>query len=49
VVANLDADGDGFITREEFVEGCLMDGEFFKLVDNFNGDLIWGSMLSNNQ
>merc|ERR1712037_1033953 len=39
----LDDDGNGTLDEEEFVQGCLSDEAFVKLLEDFNGDLIWGS------
>ena len=39
----LDDDGNGFLTEEEFVEGCLTDEAFVKLLSDFNGDFIFES------
>ena len=38
----LDDDGNGVLTEEEFVEGCLSDEAFVTLLEDFNGDFIWG-------
>ena len=45
IILSLDRDSDGYLTKDEFVEGCLADGDFMKLVNNFNGELIWGELL----
>ena len=38
----LDDDGNGSLTEEEFVEGCMTDDAFVTLLRDFNGDFIWG-------
>ena len=38
----LDDDGNGSLTEEEFVEGCMTDDAFVNLLRDFNGDFIWG-------
>ena len=38
----LDVDGDGTVTEDEFVNGCLKDEVFVMLLDKFSGDNIWG-------
>ena len=38
----LDDDGNGVLTEDEFIEGCLTDEAFVKLLDDFDGDFIWG-------
>lgn len=45
VVAHLDKNGDGRITREEFIEGCLSDNDFLCLLQCFNGEIIWGNLF----
>ena len=45
-VRNLDANHDGLVTKEEFVEGALEDDEFLSIVNTFNGELIWGELLT---
>lgn len=45
IILQLDQNRDGYLTKDEFVEGCLADGDFMKLVNNFNGELIWGELL----
>ena len=39
----LDVDGDGAVTEEEFITGCLKDEAFILLLERFNGDDIWGT------
>ena len=38
----LDVDGDGVVTEEEFINGCLKDQAFIMLLEKFSGDTIWG-------
>ena len=38
----LDVDGDGVVTEEEFINGCLKDQAFVMLLEKFSGDTIWG-------
>ena len=37
----LDEDGNGSLTEDEFVEGCMTDEAFVQLLRDFNGDFIW--------
>ena len=39
----LDVDGDGTVTEEEFITGCLKDEAFILLLERFSGDDIWGT------
>ena len=38
----LDDDGNGFLTEDEFVSGCMSDEAFVKVLDEFSADFIWG-------
>ena len=38
----LDDDGNGSLTEDEFVTGCMSDEAFVKVLTEFNGDFIWG-------
>ena len=38
----LDANGDGCVTETEFVNGCLSDQVFIKVMDDLSLDFIWG-------
>ena len=38
----LDDDGNGSLTEDEFVTGCMSDEAFVKVLDEFSGDFIWG-------
>ena len=38
----IDKDGDGVVTEEEFINGCLKDQAFVMLLEKFSGDTIWG-------
>merc|ERR1712037_509964 len=38
----LDVDGDGTLTENEFVDGCMSDEAFVKVLSDFSGDFIWG-------
>ena len=39
----LDVDGDGAVTEEEFITGCLKDEAFILLLERFSGDDVWGT------
>ncbi|XP_023341119.1 uncharacterized protein LOC111711100 [Eurytemora carolleeae] len=39
----LDDDGNGFLTEDEFINGCMSDDAFVKVLDDFCGDFIWGA------
>ena len=43
----LDDDESGGITMDEFVDGCMLDAEFVKLLEDFDGDQIWGKSQKN--
>ena len=38
----LDDDGNGFLTEDEFVTGCMSDEAFCKVLDEFSSDFIFG-------
>ena len=38
----LDDDGNGFLTEDEFVSGCMSDEAFVKVLDDYSADFIWG-------
>ena len=38
----LDANGDGVVTEDEFVEGCMSDEAFVKVLEEFTGEMLWG-------
>jgi len=38
----LDDDGNGSLTEDEFVSGCMSDEAFVKVLSEFSGDFIWG-------
>ena len=38
----LDDDGNGFLTEDEFVSGCMSDTAFVKVLDDFSADFIFG-------
>lgn len=38
----LDDDGNGFLTEDEFVSGCMSDEAFVKVLDEFSADFIFG-------
>ena len=40
----LDTDKDGQVDEDEFVDGCLLDEVFVDLLENFNGENIWGAV-----
>ena len=37
----LDKDGDGVLTEEEFVEGCLSDPMFLSMLETFSCEFLW--------
>ena len=39
----LDANGDGVVTEDEFVDGCMSDEAFVKVMDEFSGEFLWGT------
>ena len=38
----LDDDGNGVLTEDEFITGCMSDEAFVKVLDEFSSDFIWG-------
>ena len=36
----LDTNGDGVLTREEFIEGCLQDPEILRSLENFQLNIL---------
>ena len=38
----LDVDGDGVVTEEEFISGCMKDEVFVMLLEKFSGEEVWG-------
>ena len=38
----LDIDGDGVVTEEEFISGCMKDEVFIMLLEKFSGEEVWG-------
>ena len=38
----LDDDGNGFLTEDEFVTGCMSDEAFVKVLNDYSADFIWG-------
>ena len=38
----LDVDGDGVVTEEEFISGCMKDEVFIMLLEKFSGEEVWG-------
>lgn len=38
----LDDDGNGVLTEDEFITGCMSDEAFVKVLDEFSADFIWG-------
>jgi Ca2+-binding EF-hand superfamily protein len=38
----LDVDGDGDVTKEEFISGCMKDDVFIMLLEKFSGKEVWG-------
>ena len=45
VAKQLDTNRDGIITKEEFIESCLRNGDFMQLVNCFKGESVWGDLL----
>ena len=45
----LDDDGNGFLTEDEFVTGCMSDEAFCKVLDEFSSDFIFGYSAEENQ
>ena len=45
----LDEDGNGLLTEEEFVNGCLSDKIFIKVLEEFSGEFIWGHVGLGNE
>ena len=37
-----DVNNDGIVTEEEFINGCLSDHTFIKVMDDMSLDFIWG-------
>ena len=42
IFVDLDIDGNGVVTEEEFVEGCITDPNFLFMLEHFSCDFIWG-------
>ena len=38
----LDVNGDGAVSEEEFISGCLKDEVFVMMLEQFSGENIWG-------
>ena len=38
----LDVDGDGVVTEDEFISGCMKDEVFIMLLQKFSGEEVWG-------
>ena len=38
----LDVNGDGAVTEDEFIQGCMKDDVFVMMLEKFSGDNIWG-------
>jgi hypothetical protein len=45
MIEHIDDNGDGYLTRDEFVEGCLEDEEFMSIVGLFDGRMVWGELF----
>ena len=45
----LDDDGNGFLTEDEFVSGCMSDEAFCKVLDEFSSDFIFGYSAEDNK
>ena len=41
----LDVDGDGVVTEEEFIRGCMRDDVFVLLLQKFSGEEVWGDLM----
>ena len=35
-------DGDGVVTEDEFISGCMKDDVFIMLLQKFSGEEVWG-------
>jgi hypothetical protein len=45
VASQLDLNRDGIVTKDEFVDSCLENGDFMQLVNCFKGETVWGDLL----
>lgn len=45
VAKKIDANRDGWVTREEFLEQSVKDESFMDMVENLDGDIVWGDLL----
>ena len=46
VVKSLDLNRDGYVTQEEFITGCLEDGDFYHLISCFDAVImLWGELM----
>ena len=45
VSEELDLDRDGVISKEEFLESFVSNGEFIDLMSSIRGEDIWGDLL----
>ncbi len=43
---HLDKNRDGFVSKEEFLKGCVEADVFDGLVEGFRGHLVWGELMS---
>ncbi|XP_023320309.1 S-modulin [Eurytemora carolleeae] len=43
IFSALDLNGDGSVTEDEFISGCMSDEAFVKVIDEFSMDFIWSS------
>ena len=42
----LDVNGDGTVTEDEFVDGCLSDDNFLYMLENFTCDFLWANAFN---
>ena len=46
VVKSLDLNRDGYVTQDEFITGCLEDGDFYHLISCFDAVImLWGELM----
>ena len=45
IFGDLDANKDGIVDEEEFVEVCLADPNFLFMLEHFSCDFLWGNVV----
>ena len=45
IFGDLDANNDGIVDEDEFVEGCLADPNFLFMLEHFSCDFLWGNVV----